>query len=81
MGKVTKETKGIPSSSVNREFYCFPNVKSTNFPSIFENFVRFLISQIYKYIYKLFFKIYNKENLIPIPNLAKFSFIASLYML
>jgi hypothetical protein len=24
MGKVTRETKGIPSSSVNREFFLFP---------------------------------------------------------
>jgi hypothetical protein len=24
MGKVTKETKGIPSSNVNREFFLFP---------------------------------------------------------
>jgi hypothetical protein len=24
VGKVTKETKGIPSSSVNRNFYLFP---------------------------------------------------------
>jgi hypothetical protein len=45
MGKVTRETKGIPSSSVNREFFCFPSVKSTNFPNIF---TKFSISQIYK---------------------------------
>jgi hypothetical protein len=24
MGKVTRKTKGIPSSSVNREFFLFP---------------------------------------------------------
>ncbi len=82
MRKVTRETKGIPSFSVNREFFCFPSVKSTNFPSIFENFAKFSISKIYKFIFKkLFKKFYNKENLIPILNLAKFSFIASLYML
>jgi hypothetical protein len=48
LGKVTRETKGIQSSSVNWDFFCFPSVKSTNFPSIFENFAKFLISQIYK---------------------------------
>ncbi len=34
--------------NVNKEFFCFPSVKSINFPSIFENFAKFLISQIYK---------------------------------
>ncbi len=24
VGKVTKETKGVPSSSVNRDFFLFP---------------------------------------------------------
>ncbi len=48
VGKVTMETKGIPSSSVNRESFLFPSVKSTNFPSIFKNFIKFSISQIYK---------------------------------
>ena len=48
VGKVTGETKGIPSSSVIQDFFCFPSVKSTNFPSIFEIFTKFLISQIYK---------------------------------
>ncbi len=38
MGKVTRETKGIPSSSVSKKKNCFPSVKSTNFPSIFEFF-------------------------------------------
>ncbi len=38
MGKVTRETKRITSSSVNQEFFCFRSVKSTNFPSIFKIF-------------------------------------------
>jgi hypothetical protein len=39
--KVTRETKGIPSSSVNQNFFCFLSVKLTNFPSIFEIFAKF----------------------------------------
>jgi hypothetical protein len=56
VGKVTRETKGIPSFSVNREFFCFPSVKSTNFSSIFKNFTKFAISQIYKYLKKNYLK-------------------------
>ncbi len=48
VGKVTKETKGIPSSSVNREIFFFPSVKSTNFLSIFKKIAKFFISKIYK---------------------------------
>jgi hypothetical protein len=48
LGKVTKKTKGIPSSSVNWEFFCFPSVKSINFLSIFLKIAKFSISQIYK---------------------------------
>ncbi len=51
VGKVTRETIGIPSFSISGFFFCFPKVKSTNFPNICKNFAEFSISQIYKNIY------------------------------
>jgi hypothetical protein len=36
MGKVTKETKGIPSSSKLEKKICFLSVKLINFRSIFK---------------------------------------------
>jgi hypothetical protein len=54
VGKVTRETKGIPSSSVNREFFCFLSVKSTNFPSISKISPNF---RYHKFINKFIFKL------------------------